>query len=166
MLWILVMGLMGCVGECRPDSRMDGTYAVWSYVTAPTEDIEGDNIAAYPWPAMFFNGWSEWTLEYIPAQSVVQIELDGQPFTATFHREPEDCENFTLSFSGTWLSEWDTRHNFEWDGDLAYQGPQIGGTFQYADTWSDPETGETGSISIPLGEIAMTAGADGGDSEP
>ncbi len=164
MQWILALGLLGCKGECQPDSRMDGGYAVWSYVTAATEDIGGDNIADYPWPAMFFNGWSEWTLQYIPAQSNVQIELDGQPFTATFYRAPDTCEDFTMSFSGTWLSDWGTRHSFQWDGDLSYQGPQIGGTFTYSDTWSDPEAGTTGSIDIPLGEISMNAGAEIGDT--
>ncbi len=159
MLWILLGSLLGCEGECQGDSRMDGDYAAWSYVTAPTADIQGENINGYPWPPMFFNGWSEWSLEYVPSQNSVKVEIDGQPFTAEdFTRNADDCTNFTMSFAGTYLSSWGTRHTFDWAGALAYSGPHISGTWSYSDTWTDPDSGESGSIVIPEGQTSMNAG--------
>lgn len=158
MLMLSLALLIGCEAECQSDTRMNGDYAVWSYVTAPTEDLSGDNIADYPWPGMFFNGWSEWTLEYVSGQGTVKLEIDDQPFTAEFQRPPEDCRDFTLDFEGTYLTGTGSTHSFQWSGELAYQGPHISGTWSYQDTWSDAAEDLSGSIVVPEGEISLTRG--------
>lgn len=159
MLIILLGSLLGCEAECQSDTRMTGDYATWSYVTADTEDITGNNVADYPYPAMFFNGWSEWTLEYVPANESVKIWINEQPFEARdFFRDPEDCINWSMSFGGTYLSEWGSRHSFTWAGQLEYEGPHIGGTWTYEDSWTMDAEGLSGTIEIPLGEISMNSG--------
>lgn len=164
MLIFLVSTLLGCEAECQSDTRMNGDYAVWSYVTAATEDIEGTNTSDYPYPAMFFNGWSEWLLEYVPSNSTVKLDINGQPFTSEdFFRAPEDCLNWSMSFGGTYVSEWGSRHSFTWVGDLEYEGPHVGGTWRYEDSWVWEEEGLSGSVTIPEGQLSMNAGGEIGE---
>ncbi|NOY27564.1 MAG: hypothetical protein GXP62_17000 [Oligoflexia bacterium] len=164
MLLLSLAMLAACQNTCQSDTRMNGDYAVWSYVTAPTEDLSGQNIADYPWPGMFFNGWSEWSLEYVSGQSTVNLSIDDQPFAANFTRVVDDCRNFTLDFDGTYLTDVGSTHAFVWHGDLAYQGPEISGTWSYKDTWSNVAEGTSGSVDVPLGELSMTAGGKIGDT--
>ncbi len=144
----------GCESECQPDTRMNGEFAASSVVTSPTAEIRGDDLADYPWSSMFFNGWSVWSLEFLGGRQQVKLEIDGQPFTADFAREPEDCTNFLLSFAGTYLSEAGTAHSFSWEGEMAYQGPHIAGTWAYQDTWTGQ--GMSGSIEVPEGTVSLT----------
>jgi len=164
MLLLVLTALLGCSTECPSDTRLNGDYAVWSYVTAPTADITGQDIADYPWPAMFFNGWSAWNMEYVSGHQQVQIFIDDQPFPADFHRAPDDCRNFTMQFAGTYLSDQGSTHDFQWQGDLAYQGPNMTGTWVYQDTWSNTADGTSGSVNVPEGQISLTAGGAVGDT--
>lgn len=163
LLFVLALAL-GCESECQSDTRMNGDYAVWSYVTAPTDELSGENVADYPWPGMFFNGWSVWSLEFVSGQGNVKLEIDDQPFTAEFFRAPEDCRDFTLDFAGTYLTTTGSTHAFEWHGDMAYQGPHLTGTWNYRDTWSNTGLDQSGSIDVPEGEISLTKGGSTGDT--
>lgn len=154
----LVLALMGCEAECPDDTRLNGEYAAWSYATAPTADITGTNIEHYPWPDAFVQGWSEWQLTYVPSRDEVSLIIDEQPFTAEFERVPDDCRNFTMSFFGTYLSAVGSTHAFEWTGWLTYQGPHRGGSWEYTDQWNWPDEGESGTITIPEGQISLNAG--------
>lgn len=158
MLMISLALLIGCEAECQSDTRMNGDYAVWSYVTAPTDELSGENLTEYPWPGMFFNGWSEWTLEFVSGQGSVKLEIDDQPFTADFQRPPEDCRDFTLDFAGTYLTSAGSTHSFLWTGEMAYQGPHITGVWSYQDTWANTALDQSGSVVVPEGEISLTRG--------
>ena len=164
MLALLATVLLGCEAECQSDTRMNGDYAVQSYATSPTTDIQGENVDAYPFPFMFWNDWSVWNLEYIASQSIIQLEIDEQPFTAEFYRAPEECTDFTMSFAGTYLSSVGSTHSFEWSADMSYQGPHIGGVWTYQDTWTWPDEGLSGSITVPEGLISLDAGGEVEDS--
>jgi hypothetical protein len=156
MLLLSLILLTGCESECQSDTRMNGSYSASSFVSSPTEEITGENIADYPWPRMFFNGFSLWTLEHVGGQQTVKLTIDEQPFTADFAREPENCTDFLLSFAGTYLTDEGSTHSFVWSGEMYYQGPHIGGTWSYQDTWNNNAEGLSGTIDIPEGNVALT----------
>jgi uncharacterized lipoprotein NlpE involved in copper resistance len=146
----LLVTLMGCKNECDTPARINGSYAVNTEISS-AGTITGDNLDAYPEGATFLKGWSEWDLQYQPAQIEVDIDINGQSYTADYLEDPTSCNAFGLSFVGTWLAEGGTLHNFEWVGDLHYVGTHLEGDFSYSDSWSDPATGEAGTIEVSEG---------------
>lgn len=151
---VLPLGATGCNPECDPASRLDGRYAAWSHSAGDVSTISGKNLDDYPYTAVFFNGWSEWSLAYIAAQRAFELSIDEQPYIANYTEVPGgSCNDFVLDFGGTYVSERGTTHDFEWQGELLYFGTHIGGTFGYSDTWRDPATDDEGSIVVPEGEI-------------
>lgn len=156
MLLLSLVLLTGCESECQSDTRMNASYATNSFVSSPTEEISGENMADYPWPNMFFNGWSLWTLEYIGGQQTVKVSIDEQPFVADFSRDPDTCSDFSLSFAGTYLTDQGSTHAFVWAGEMFYQGPHIGGTWSYQDTWNDNALEQSGTIDIPEGTVSLS----------
>ncbi len=156
MSLLMAMILMGCDPDCGDTSRMDGEYAVWSHSAVTDDLITGTNLDAYPYDKVFVNGWSEWDLKYVPSKKAFQLSIDGQPFEAAYQQDTANCNAFTLSFQGTYATDDNTTHSFTWQGDLAYLGVHLSGTFVYEDAWTDLATGDQGSISIPSGELNAT----------
>ena len=146
--------LGGCDADCENPKRIDGHYAVWSNVVTHTP---ADPPEDYPADEIFYNGWSEWSLNYVPAHSNFDLDLDAQQYTAAFISSDNSCNRFNLEFSGTYISATaGVRHDFSWAGDLMYLGSHLNGTFNYTATWQDPETGASGSVDTS-GELSGTA---------
>ena len=153
---LLMLSLIGCDADCGDTSRMDGDYVVWSH-SAVTEDlVVGSDQEDYPFREIFVNGWSEWSLKYIPSKQAFQLLVDGQAYEASYAPDVSNCNNFGLVFQGTYSTDSDTAHSFLWQGDLAYLGVHLAGTFTYEDNWTDLSTGSTGSLKIPAGELTAT----------
>ncbi|MFT5680678.1 MAG: hypothetical protein ACI8RZ_001584 [Myxococcota bacterium] len=153
---LLALTLMGCDPDCGDTSRMDGDYVVWSHSAVTDDLVTGTNTADYPFRQIFVNGWSEWTIKYIPSKQSFQLSVDGQAYEGTYEPDPNNCNNFSLVFQGTYSTEADTAHSFLWQGDLSYLGVHIAGTFTYKDNWTDLATGVQGSLEIPAGELTAT----------
>jgi len=154
----------GCDSDCGNPGRLDGTYSVWSNVTSDDYTIDGLDDAAEQievLDAAFINGWSQWQFKYVPSKDDFTLEIDGQPYTATYTEASDDCNAMSMKFNGQYDSEADTVHTFDWQGDLAYMGAHITGTFSYSDTWTRTD-GATGSIDIPSGELRARLGEDTG----
>jgi hypothetical protein len=163
---LLALTLIGCDPDCGDTSRMDGDYAVWSHSAVPDDLITGSNIESYPFRQVFVNGWSEWTLKYIPSKQSFQLLIDGQAYEASYEPDPNNCNNFSLVFQGTYSTEADTAHSFLWKGDMSYMGVHLAGTFTYEDNWTDLTTGIQGNMRIPAGELTATIQSEfaGGDA--
>ena len=153
---LLALTLIGCDPDCGDTSRMDGDYVVWSHVAVTDDLITGSNSEDYPYRDIFVNGWSEWSLKYIPSKQSFQLSIDGQAFEGAYEPDPNNCNNFSLLFQGTYSTDADTAHSFLWQGDLSYLGVHIAGTFTYQDNWTDLGTGIQGSLDIPSGELTAT----------
>ena len=156
--------LVGCDPDCDDTDRIDGEYVVNSHVSVESAEITGQNLEAYPYEDVFFNGWSTWTLEYNPGKQTFQVLLDGQPYEAAYTQDPDNCNAFTLTMQGVYTGEGGITHTFSWTGELVYLGVKLRGTFTYSDTWEDALSGETGSIVVPAGELLANpkGGADTG----
>jgi hypothetical protein len=165
----------GCDTECDEPGRIDGDYSVfsnsstddWSISGLSTEQ-EDEQMALLD--AIFANGWSEWELKYIPGNTNFQLELDGQPYTASYDQDETTCNSFILSFSGTYTTEINSVHQFSFEGEMSYFGTHLGGTYSYTDTFEQTildDTGEgstllSGAITILDGEIRATDQEDSG----
>jgi hypothetical protein len=165
----------GCDAECDEPGRIDGHYATFSNaatddwsITGLSADQEDEQMALLD--AIFANGWSEWELKYIPGNTNFQLELDGQPYTASYEQDEVTCNSFTLSFSGTYTTEINSVHQFSWEGDMSYFGTHLGGIYSYIDTYTQTileEDGETstqlsGAITILDGEVRASDHDDTG----
>lgn len=150
--FVLVLAAQGCDSDCDNPARLDGHYAVWSNVIShdPEEMPEGYNVRE-----IFYNGWSEWTLKYIPAQESYDLVLDGQNYTASYTANDDNCNHFGLDAKGTYATAGGSRHTFKWAGDLMYYGSHLGGTWTYTSTWENPDTGDSGEVSA-RGEMTGT----------
>jgi hypothetical protein len=116
----------------------------------------------YPASDIFYNGHSEWLLRYVQNQRSFDLELDGQQYSAKFQQAADNCNAFTLSFDGVYVSPGGTQHQFEWNGDLVYFGSHMGGTFEYYSDWNDVGTGTAGHVWT-VGELrSSTTGQDSG----
>jgi len=164
MLGVLTLLLAGCDPECEDNSRIDGEYVVNSHVSVPSNQLTGENLDNYPYDGIFVNGWSAWTMQYVPNRKSFQVNLDGQSFEADYAQDPDNCNAFVLTMEGTYTTDQGTTHSFLWTGDLVYMGVKLRGTFAYDDTWTDPATGDSGSISIPEGELLANPASESGDS--
>lgn len=163
MIGAIVLMLVGCDPECDDTSRINGNYIVNSHVSVPTNEVTGSNLEDYPYDDIFVNGWSRWEMMYVPGRQAFQVNLDGQAYEAEYTQDPDNCNAFTLTMSGTYTTEEGTAHAFEWVGDLVYLGVKLRGTYTYSDTWNNPSTGDAGSITIPQGEmLANPASMDTG----
>ncbi|MDP6932219.1 MAG: hypothetical protein QGG40_04845 [Myxococcota bacterium] len=151
--------LLGCDPDCETPARINGEYAVLSTISAVSASTTGTD---YPFDAVFFNGWSEWELKYIPSQKGFQIYIDDQPFSASFEQSAENCNNFTMSIEGDYTSSEGNIHSFGWDANLTYFGTHLGGIFTYSDTWSSSDGSATGTLSELQGEYS--ANLTDGDS--
>ena len=156
-----------CDAECEEPGRIDGTYAVFSNaatddwtITGLSEDQDEEQMEILG--ALFANGWSIWSLNYIPGKTNFQLELDGQPFTANYEQEDLSCNSFTLSFSGNYASDAGSIHTFSWEGDLNYFGSHLGGTYSYTDSWTHTADGLSGTITIIDGEMRANEADDTG----
>ena len=162
--WPLLLGLAaiaGCDSDCGNPSRIDGDYEVWSnavgdgVVFTGLEDDEATRTEILQ--AAFPNGASSWSITYVPANGKIDLVIDeDQPFTATYEESPDNCNAFSMQFSGMFISEAGANHQFTWQGDLVYMGGEITGTFSYSDTWTHPDG--QGSLEIPEGEIQAVLG--------
>jgi len=151
----------GCDADCEEPNRIDGSYAVWSTVTGGEEGYTGQNTEDYPWDGVFFNGWSEWELTYVPSKTAFQLEINGQPYTADYTQDETQCNTFLLNFDGEFVSSTDTAHSFEWLGDLRYYGTHLGGTFQYSDLWAGLSDDNAGSVEVSTGEMTANLREEG-----
>ncbi len=152
---LFALGAVACDADCDSPERLDGNWIVWSNVTATADQMSGTNVEDYPLTDVFFNGWSEWNLKYLPSKSAFQLSVDGQPYEASYTEAAESCNSFAMGFGGTYTTD-TTDHVFEWTGDLSYQGSHIGGTWSYSDEWtgSDSDGGTIeGSITVPSGDL-------------
>jgi hypothetical protein len=157
----LALALAGCDADCDNPSRIDGEYAMWSNITSSESEVSGDNTDDFPLEEVFINGWSEWDLKYIPSQGAVQLDINGQPFDATYQQEIENCNQFSMSISGDYTTEVNSIHSFEWNGDMRYMGTHLSGTWNYSDSWSNNSDGTSGSLSVPAGELTANLKDDG-----
>lgn len=154
----LALGLLGCGDACPEVGRLDGGWAVYSQVD-PNE-VTGTNAGNYPWDDMFVAGWSEWDMMYVPARQEFALDLDSQPYTATYTPDAVDCETFVLAFDGTYVSEAGTTHTFTWSGTLTSAGTHFQGTFAFEDDWEDPVAGTSGTLSAPEGDVTANVRED------
>ena len=164
MIGALALLFLGCDPECDDTARINGDYIVNSHSSVTSNQVTGENLENYPYDDIFVNGWSNWTLEFVPGRQAFQVTLDDQAFEAAYTQDPDNCNAFGLEMSGTYITDEGTTHDFSWSGDLVYLGVKLRGTFTYTDAWSDPASGEVGSISIPAGELLANpaSGADTG----
>lgn len=141
---LLALGGMAsaCDADCENPKRLDGSYVVWSFVSDHSSMSDD-----YPSYEVFYNGWSEWTLTYVPSQKTFNLELDEQPYTAGYQSSDNSCNRFSLSFEGRYVAESGSEHDFAWSGDLIYLGQKLGGTWTYESSWSDPSTGANGTVN-------------------
>ena len=139
----------GCGERCEDVSRLDGGWAVY------LEPAQGTatGAASYPWDDVFTEGWSEWDLEYVPARSEFRLDLDAQPFTATYIQDDTRCDAFVLRFDGTYLGEEGSVHTVEWTGELQAAGTHILGTYDFTDDWRDPSSGDNGTMQLAGGDF-------------
>ena len=162
----LCIGLLsaGCDAECDEPGRIDGHYATFSNAATDDWEITGlsvdqDDEQMALLGAIFANGWSEWELNYIPGNTNFQLDLDGQPYTATYVQDETTCNSFTLSFSGTYTTDINSVHQFSWEGEMSYLGTHLGGTFSYTATYTRTILGEDGESSTQLnGTITILDG--------
>ena len=163
---ILSLGLAvslatGCDPDCDNPDRLDGLHNVWSNVVEHTP-LPGAIPDSYPVEEIFYNGHSEWRLRYVQNQRAFDLELDGQQYTATVSKDPDNCNAFDMAFNGVYVSPSGTQHQFDWNGQLVYFGIHLGGTFVYESDWTDVGTG-TGGHVWTRGELrASTTDADTG----
>jgi len=150
----------GCNADCDNPERLEGHYAVWSNTVQhnPSEIPEG-----YPVKDIFYNGWSEWTLSFVPGQEAFDLVLDGEPFTAAYTPADDNCNHFALTFRGTYTTSNGTLSDLQWKGDLMYYGSHIGGTWTYASTWENPDTLDSGEIAA-TGEMTGALSQGGYDT--
>jgi hypothetical protein len=152
----------GCDADCRDQKRMDGTWEVWSNVSGSADEVTGDNVEAYPFDSVgLINGWSTWTLTYVPSNSTFQMEIDGQPFTGSYTESADNCNAFGLAFTGTYDTDVDTAHTLSWTGELVYMGDHLGGTWSYEDSWVGG--GASGTLVVPAGELNANIEGSAGD---
>lgn len=142
---------LGCGDSCPEISRLDGGWAV--YAEGKSATVSGSDAASFPWGDVFADGWSEWDLSWVAGRGDFNLELDGQPFSATYTPDAVDCDAFTLSFDGRYLGEGGSSHDFTWTGDLSRAGSHFEGTFSFEDTWSDPKAGHQGTLSVQGAEV-------------
>lgn len=128
---------------------MDGGWAVYSDADPAT--ISGSNAGRFPWEDVFVGGWSEWDLTYLPSRVEFKVEVDGQPFVATYLADEADCESFTLVIDGRYLGEGGSSHDFTWTGQLTQAGVHLDGTFSFEDVWDDPLADASGDLSLQNG---------------
>ena len=148
----LLVALMaaGCGGERCPEvSRLDGGWAI--YLEVDTSTVSGNNAGNFPWEDVFVGGWSEWDLAYLPSREEFQLDIDGQPFVATYTADAVDCQTFTLAFDGRYLGDEGSTHDFVFSGVLTQAGVHMDGEFTFDDTWEDPVRDTSGSLAVPSG---------------
>lgn len=143
---LLLFALVGCDESCPEVSRLDGGWAV--YAEGGQAGASGSNSGSFPWDDVFVEGWSEWDLAWVAGRGDFDLDVDGQPFTATYTPDAVDCDAFTLSFDGRYLGEAGSVHDFNWTGALVRAGAHFEGSFSFEDTWSDPAAGEEGTLSL------------------
>lgn len=149
VLTVLVLGA-GCGGERCPEiSRLDGGWAI--YLEVDPASASGNNSGNFPWEDMFVGGWSEWDLEYLPSREEFQLEVDGQPFVASYVPDAVDCETFTLAFDGRYLGEQGSTHDFTFTSTLTQAGVHMDGSFALDDAWEDSAEGSTGTLTVSNG---------------
>jgi hypothetical protein len=136
---------VGCDPDCDNPSRLDGRHSVWSNVVEHTPAAQAIPDE-YPVYDIFYNGHSEWRLRYVQNQRAFDLVLDDQAYQASFRQDPDNCNAFSLSFEGVYVSSGGTQHDFRWDGDLVYFGTHMGGTFEYSSDWTDVGTSTAGHV--------------------
>lgn len=155
----LLLWLLACADDSCPEvSRLDGGWAVYSEGAAATSS--GSNAGNFPWEDIFVEGWSEWDLAWVAGRGDFDLDIDGQPFVASYTPDELDCDAFTLSFDGRWLGEGGTSHELVWTGVLTRAGSHFDGTFSLEDDWSDPVAGQEGTLSLQGGEITANTRED------
>lgn len=155
----------GCDSECANSGRFDGQWAVWSYAIGDGATFTGIDEAevvdrATVMQAAFPNGWSTWGMKYVPSDSAVALDVDGQRFDAEYEEDAGNCNVFAMAFSGQYTSEVVVTHAFDWTGELTFMGDHLTGTFSYSDTWTSQD-GLSGTFEIPSGELVATFEGDG-----
>ena len=143
--------LSGCEKSCPDVSRLDGGYAVYM---APADSSKT------AWDEVFASGWTEWDMSYVPARQDFDLTVEGQPYTASYTGDSADCDAFTFGFDGTWLADNGDVHSFTWSGDLKIAGVHIQGTYTFNDNWTDPNTGDQGSLSTQDGSFTANTRSD------
>lgn len=167
---------VGCSSECGEPQKLNGRYAVWSNALQhDPEAVPGD----YPSYEMFYNGWSEWNLQYEAGSGKIQAIVNGQEFSAEYAEASDNCNRVTLSMKGTYNALFDYKYDdvadapdqgcidartsvesiFEWTGDLVYTGDQLAGTWTYAASWSNPVTSAADPARPLCEELAGAEGA-------
>jgi hypothetical protein len=144
-LFVPALLVSGCNFPCDSATRLNGEYAVWMHTVTHQPSPPFD---AYPSYQVFYNGWSEWSLDYVPAKKAFDLVLDGQHYNADYATGEGDCGTFDLSTSGIYVTNDGSRHRFDWHATLAYFGSHINGVYSYEADWEYPSTSETGSVSV------------------
>jgi hypothetical protein len=142
---LLALLTVGCDPDCDNPSRLDGRHSVWSNVVEHTPVVTAIP-SEYPVYDIFYNGHSEWRLRYVQNQRAFDLVLDDQAYQAAFLQDPDNCNAFSLSFEGVYVSPGGTQHDFSWQGDLVYFGSHMGGTFEYVSDWADVGTSTAGHV--------------------
>lgn len=159
---LLAGTLVGCGGERCPEvSRLDGAWAV--FLEVDTTTASGSNAGNFPFDDVFVGGWSEWDLTYLPSREEFQLEVDGQPFVATYTADEVDCQAFTLSFDGRYLGEQGSTHDFSMAAHLTQAGVHMDGEFDFDDTWEDPVEDRSGTLSAPGGRFTGNVRTESGN---
>jgi len=149
----LISGLLGgCSFPCDPATRLDGSYAVWMHTVTHQP---APPFTDYPSYQVFYNGWSEWDLTYVPAKKAFDLIIDDQTYTADYSTADTGCGSFHLSASGIYVTTDGSRHDFEWEATLSYYGSHINGTYTYSSDWEYALTAAIGSVEA-TGEIMST----------
>jgi len=154
----ILMTVFGCDVDCDDVNRIDGFYAVWSNSATTPDAFTGQNLNldVYPFEEMFFNGWSEWDMEYVPSDKLFRLKINDQPYQALYSQDPDNCNAFTLDIQGTYVTDIDSTHSFTWKGNLAYFGAHLGGAFSYEDSWTLVD-GTSGTLVVPEGEFTAAS---------
>ncbi len=150
-LWFL-LSFLACDESCPEVSRIDGGWAVYSEGASST--VSGSNAGSFPWEDVFVEAWSEWDLAWVAGRGDFNLDVDGQPFIASYTPDPVDCDAFTLSFDGRYLGEAGTTHDFTWTGELVRAGSHLDGVFSFEDSWSDASAGQEGTLSLQGGTLS------------
>lgn len=151
---IILLISIGCTSPCPDWSRLDGFYTV--NAEANLNEVQGQNVDAFLQSSFFLLGWSEWEIEYQPAQQSLDISIDDQQYVGLFSTEKSSCTEFSLSIDGIYLNEsGEEQHNFIMEGDFGLGGIKWTGPFESDVDWRSGD-GTEGTANNLTGELVAT----------
>lgn len=155
MLVAMFLPLSGLLGACQSDCGLPNTVLdgrqyrafgnVIDYTVGQTGAPPGDILV---------NGHT--TLEFQwggAAEGPVSVLIDGQAFEGEGYWNPVECNNFSVSFGGTFQSAEGTAHNFTAAANFfaftdVYFGELVEGSVAWNETWTTADGQGVGQLQV------------------